>query len=94
MYLKYEDIMKEYLRNGKVEQADTLLSKKVKAEYLMLHHAVIRVQKDSMKVSIASGFQRLRKKSLLNDCLESGPLNSDFLKIIQTRVSCRYSARI
>ncbi|GFW58301.1 integrase catalytic domain-containing protein [Trichonephila clavipes] len=84
LYLKYDGIIKEHLRDGIIERVNMSLDKNINTGYFLPHHAVVREQKDSTKVRIVFDASSKGKGALsLNDCLESGPnLNPDLLKII------------
>lgn len=84
LYLKYDEIIEEHLRDGVVERVNSRVQENEKPGYFMPHHAVIRNQKDSTKVRIVFDASSKFKENLsLNDCLESGRnLNPDLLEII------------
>ncbi|GBM58857.1 hypothetical protein AVEN_87150-1 [Araneus ventricosus] len=84
LFLKYDDIIREHLRDGIVERVEMNLDRNINTGYFLPHHAVVREQKDSTKVRIVFDASSKSKGALsLNDCLESGPnLNPDLLKII------------
>ncbi|GBN01044.1 hypothetical protein AVEN_261624-1 [Araneus ventricosus] len=84
LFLKYDNIIREHLRDGIVERVEMNLDQNINTGYFLPHHAVVREQKDSTKVRIVFDASSKSKGALsLNDCLESGPnLNPDLLKII------------
>ncbi|GFX90975.1 integrase catalytic domain-containing protein [Trichonephila clavipes] len=84
LYLKYDEIIKEHLRDGIIERVNMNLDKNINTEYFLPHHAVVREQKDSTKVRTVFDASSKGKGALsLNDCLESGPnLNPNLIKII------------
>ncbi|GBM46537.1 hypothetical protein AVEN_17925-1 [Araneus ventricosus] len=84
LFSKYDNIIREHLRDGIVERVEMNLDQNINTGYFLPHHAVVREQKDSTKVRIVFDASSKSKGALsLNDCLESGPkLNPDLLKII------------
>ncbi|GFS41805.1 uncharacterized protein TNIN_192211 [Trichonephila inaurata madagascariensis] len=84
LHLKYDEIIKEHLRDGIIERVNLDLDQNINSGYFLPHHAVVCEQKDSTKVRIVFDASSKGKGALsLNDCLESGPsLNPDLLKII------------
>ncbi|GFR13007.1 uncharacterized protein TNCT_528371, partial [Trichonephila clavata] len=84
LYLKYDEIIKEHLRDGIIERVNMNLDQNINTGYFLPHHAIVREQKDSTKVRIVFDASSKGKGALsLNDCLESGPnLNPDLLKIL------------
>ncbi|GFQ86184.1 integrase catalytic domain-containing protein [Trichonephila clavata] len=84
LYLKYDEIIKEHLRDGMIERVNMNLDQNINTGYFLPHHAIVREQKDSTKVRIVFDASSKGKGALsLNDCLESGPnLNPDLLKIL------------
>ncbi|GFR12016.1 uncharacterized protein TNCT_352511 [Trichonephila clavata] len=84
LYLKYDELIKEHLRDGIVERVNINLDKNINTGYYLPHHAIVREQKDSTKVRIVFYASSKGKGALsLNDCLETGPnSNPDLLKIL------------
>ncbi|GFU78586.1 integrase catalytic domain-containing protein [Trichonephila clavipes] len=52
LYLKYDEIIKEHLRDAIIERVNMNLDKNINTGYFLPHHAVVREQKDSTKVRI------------------------------------------
>ncbi|GFU12575.1 integrase catalytic domain-containing protein [Trichonephila clavipes] len=84
LYLKYDEIIMEHLRDGIIERVNMNLDKNINSAYFLPHHTVVCEQKGSTNVRIVFDASSRGKGALsLNDCLESGPnLNPDLLKII------------
>ncbi|XP_055941638.1 uncharacterized protein LOC129971686 [Argiope bruennichi] len=84
LFVKYDGIIKEHLREGIIERVDLNLDKNINTGYFVPHHAVVRERKDSTKVRIVFDASSKGKGTLsLNDCLESRPnLNPDLLEIL------------
>ncbi|XP_055928135.1 uncharacterized protein LOC129959341 [Argiope bruennichi] len=84
LFVKYDGIIKEHLREGIIERVDLNLDQNINTGYFLPHHAVVRERKDSTKVRIVFDASSKGKGALsLNDCLESGPnLNPDLLEIL------------
>ncbi|GFX27388.1 integrase catalytic domain-containing protein [Trichonephila clavipes] len=51
-YLKYDEIIKEHLRDDIIERMNMNLGQNINTGYFLPHHAVVREQKDSTKVRI------------------------------------------
>ncbi|XP_055927999.1 uncharacterized protein LOC129959201 [Argiope bruennichi] len=84
LFVKYDGIIKEHLREGIIERVDLNLDQNINTGYFLPHHAVVRERKNSTKVRIVFDASSKGKGALsLNDCLESGPnLNTDLLEIL------------
>nr|XP_042908116.1 uncharacterized protein LOC122271313 [Parasteatoda tepidariorum] len=84
LYLKYDEIINEHIREGIVERVEMDLDKNINTGYFLPHHAVVREQKDSTKVRVVfDGSSKGKGELSLNDCLDCDPnLNPDLLKII------------
>ncbi|GFV82810.1 DUF1758 domain-containing protein [Trichonephila clavipes] len=50
LYLKYDEILKEHLRDGSIERVNMNLDKNINTGYFLSHLAVVREQKDSTKI--------------------------------------------
>ncbi|XP_055928199.1 uncharacterized protein LOC129959405 [Argiope bruennichi] len=84
LFVKYDGIIKEHLREGIIERVDLNLDQNINMGYFLPHHAVVRERKNSTKIRTVFDASSKGKDALsLNDCLESGPnLNPDLLEIL------------
>ena len=71
----YDQIIREQLDMGIIELVDLSVPKKVNQIYYLLHHDVIRQDKDTMKLQIVydASARASPCQPSLNDCLYSGP---------------------
>ncbi|GFR19592.1 integrase catalytic domain-containing protein [Trichonephila clavata] len=84
LYLKYDEIIKEYLRDGIIERINMNLNQNINTGYFLPHHAIVREQKDSTKVRIVFNAS---SKDIQRAFLEIGIVEEDrqFLKFLWIR---------
>ncbi|GFY52286.1 uncharacterized protein TNIN_489251 [Trichonephila inaurata madagascariensis] len=84
LYLKYDEIIKEHLRDGIIERVNMNLDKSINTGYFLPRHAVVCEQKDSTNVRIVFDAS---SKDIQRAFLEIGIVEKDrqFLKFLRIK---------